>query len=208
MLYRETPEETAIAVEREWESWRSASDAISCRLVDVDFIPANAAYRDDLTSSASMKVACQLSLSEGIFSPLSFLNFAVRFATATGAEQLYWSPASTLSDVSKLSAGLAKAATGQALPVLNLLDLDFSDPMSISSRGLLPFAGREIRYSIASLGKVETVRRILRVAHDIMREGPYPEDCVVPGMETSENIEIKLSPDGATFDVKSVLPIN
>lgn len=208
LLFHENAKDIALRLDDAWKNWRSGLDAVECQLADTGIVPATVAWRDELTSIDQMKTAFALSVALDVLPALSILHFAARLGVATGAAQLYWSPAGTMSDATAFAAALKTHETGGLLPLLSLFDLDFSDPMAINTKGLWAFGGREIRYSLAALGKAEVIRRLLRVVQDIVTEGPYTEDCVVPGLDPSERIFISISNDGLIYDIQSVLPSN
>jgi hypothetical protein len=208
LLYREVTADVALRLDQEWKSWRSGMEIVECQLGGADIIPVKVAWRDDLTSSEDMQTVITLSVASTLLPALSFLHFASRLGVTTGAAQLYWSPAGTMSDVKALAAGMEHQANGGLLPLLSLCDLDSSDPLSISTIGLSAFGGREIQYSLAALGKAEAIRRVLRLVQSIVVDGPFYENCEFPGLDPSEQIHISLSEDGLRYDIRSAFPSN
>lgn len=148
------------------------------------------AYPDDGCALACVSVS--ETAKDRILHSRELFKMAVLLIDLTGAEQLYWSPAGLWSDARQFRAAVAEMLVSGMPPVLHLIDFRPDDATAaLRSRGLAHFAGQELALRDGGgLDHKELVRRLARLAIDIMINGPVRAPREFPGMTASERIRV------------------
>lgn len=122
-------------------------------------------------------------------------KIAVLLIDATGADQLYWSPAGLWSDARQFRAAVAEMLISGMPPVLHLIAFR-PDPASaaLRSHGLAYFAGQELEVRDGgNLAQKDVVRRLARLAIDIMINGAIRAPRDFPGLTSDERVRVEPS---------------
>lgn len=114
------------------------------------------------------------------------------------ASHVFWSPARLWSDAPQFRASIAEMLKSGMPPVLHLVAFrqqDAGDGAFVRTRGLAMFGGQELEARIPSGWTVaEMVKRLARLALDIILHGPVPERRLLRGLDAGE--WVSLSPQG------------
>ena len=127
-----------------------------------------------------------------------------------GADHLFWSPARLWSDARAFREALTEMRASGMPPVLHLVAFrrrDASDGELVATRGLAAFAGQELEAPVPpGWGMAAMVRRLARLALDLMLNGPIVRAQEVPGLESGEWVAMtpQAGEDGAPDRVRVV----
>jgi hypothetical protein len=123
-----------------------------------------------------------------------FFKMMVLLIDLFDASHIFWSPARLWSDAPQFRASIAEMLASGMPPVLHLVAFrrkDIGDGASIGTRGLALFSGQELEARIPGGWTVaEMVRRLSRLALDMMLNGPIQYARTMRGLEAGEWIEI------------------
>jgi len=123
-----------------------------------------------------------------------FFKMMVLLIDLFDASHIFWSPARLWSDAPQFRTSIAEMLASGMPPVLHLVAFrrrDVGDGASIGTRGLALFAGQELEARIPGGWTVaEMVRRLSRLALDMMLNGPVEYARTMRGLEAGEWIEI------------------
>jgi len=125
-----------------------------------------------------------------------------------GASHIFWSPARLWSGAPEFRASIAEMLMSGMPPVLHLVAFrqrDMGDGTIVRTRGLSLFGGQELEAGMPFGWTVaETVKRLARLALDIMLNGPVGEPRRLRGLDAGE--WVSLSPQyGARAPHSTVL---
>ena len=131
-----------------------------------------------------------------------FFKMMVLLIDLFDASHLFWSPARLWSDASQFRASIAEMLASGMPPVLHLVAFRRRDGAGgaeeIGTRGLALFAGQELEAQIPEGWTVaDMVRRLSRLALDMMLNGPLNGARTMRGLESGEWIDLSLSPGGS-----------
>ena len=118
------------------------------------------------------------------------LTAAVKIGQMTEAFAVMWLPANTLSGFEYFARVVDEYRQGGVFPVLALVNFKKAADGSISSTGLEWLAGQELVVAPSDLSDSESMRRILRVAHDLAVGGSITSAHELPGLEDDEYITL------------------
>ena len=114
------------------------------------------------------------------------------------ASHLFWSPARLWSDAPQFRAAITEMLASGMPPVLHLVAFRRREGpagASMGTRGLALFAGQELEARIPDGWTVaEMVRRLSRLALDMMLNGPVKRARSMRGLESGEWIDLSPSP--------------
>lgn len=162
------------------------------------FIPERDPGRDDASASSTEQPTRMR----------EFFKMMVLLIDLFDASHIFWSPARLWSDAPQFRASIAEMLASGMPPVLHLVAFrrkDVGDGASIGTRGLALFAGQELEARIPGGWTVaEMVRRLSRLALDMMLNGPVQYARTMRGLEAGEWIEI-LPPLGNTGQRSTVV---
>ena len=106
------------------------------------------------------------------------------------AHQLFWSPARLWSDAAQFRGAIAEMQVSGMPPVLHLIAFRHRDgggDERVATRGLAAFAGQELEAAIpAGWDMAAMVKRLARLALDIMVNGPLTRAQQAPGLNSGE----------------------
>ena len=123
-----------------------------------------------------------------------FFKMMVLLIDLFDASHIFWSPARLWSDAPQFRASIAEMLASGMPPVLHLVAFrrqETGDGPSIATRGLEVFAGQELEARIPGGWTVaEMVRRLSRLALDMMLNGPVPHARTMRGLEAGEWIDL------------------
>ncbi len=117
-----------------------------------------------------------------------------------GASHLFWSPARLWSDAAAFRQAVAEMEASGMPPVLHLVAFrrrDTAGAATVATRGLAVFAGQEVEAEIPpGWDMAAMVRRLARLALDIMLHGPIRRAQQAPGLEAGEWVAMTPRPGG------------
>jgi len=130
-----------------------------------------------------------------------FFKMMVLLIDLFDASHIFWSPARLWSDAPQFRASIAEMLASGMPPVLHLVAFrrkDLGDGAAMGTRGLALFAGQELEARVpGGWTAAEMVRRLSRLALDMMLNGPIREARTMRGLEAGEWIDLLPPPDGA-----------
>lgn len=123
-----------------------------------------------------------------------FFKLMVLLIDLFDASHIFWSPARLWSDAPQFRASIAEMLASGMPPVLHLVAFrrrEIDGGASMGTRGLMLFAGQELEARIPGGWTVaEMVRRLSRLALDMMLNGPVHHARTMRGMEAGEWIDL------------------
>ena len=123
-----------------------------------------------------------------------FFKMMVLLIDLFDASHIFWSPARLWSDAPQFRASIAEMLASGMPPVLHLVAFrrqETDDGASIGTRGLAVFAGQELEARIPGGWTVaEMVRRLSRLALDMMLNGQVRHARTMRGLEAGEWIDV------------------
>lgn len=129
-----------------------------------------------------------------------FFKMMVLLIDLFDASHIFWSPARLWSDAQQFRASVAEMLASGMPPVLHLIAFrrrDTGDGASMATRGLALFAGQELEARIPRGWTVaEMVRRLSRLALDMMLNGPVLGRRTMRGLGAGEWIGLSPRPIG------------
>lgn len=125
------------------------------------------------------------------------------------ADQLFWSPAQLWSPASEFRSAVDEMLTSGMPPVLHIIAFPTDNEGRLSTRGLAYFCGQEL--SLTDAGGHDPagqLRRLARLAIDMMTNGPITAARQFPGMVAGEAIVISelAERDGAKLLGVEIVP--
>lgn len=127
-----------------------------------------------------------------------FFKMMVLLIDLFDASHIFWSPARLWSDASQFRASIAEMLKSGMPPVLHLVAFrqrDTGEGAVVRTRGLALFGGQEFEAPIPTGWTVaEMVKRLARLALDVILHGPVPEYRRLRGLGAGE--WVSLSPQG------------
>lgn len=130
-----------------------------------------------------------------------FFKMMVLLIDLFDASHIFWSPARLWSDAPQFRASIAEMLASGMPPVLHLVAFrrkDLGDGAAMGTRGLALFSGQELEARVpGGWTAAEMVRRLSRLALDMMLNGPVREARTMRGLEAGEWIDLLPPPDGA-----------
>lgn len=116
------------------------------------------------------------------------------------ASHIFWSPALLWSDAPQFRASIAEMLTSGMPPVLHLVAFrrrDGEAGETVGTRGLALFAGQELEARIPVGWTVaEVVKRLARLALDMILNGPFESDQDMDGLLPGERVRLSRAVDG------------
>ena len=123
-----------------------------------------------------------------------YFNVMLLLIDLFDASHLFWSPAHLWSDAPQFRASVAEMLTSGMPPVLHLVAFrrhDSQDSEAVGTRGLTWFAGQELEAAIpAGWTVAEMVKRLARLAVDMMLHGRFSGNRDLQGLEPGETIRL------------------
>ena len=119
-----------------------------------------------------------------------FLTMMVLLIDLFGADHLFWSPARLWSDARAFREALAEMRASGMPPVLHLVAFrrrGGDEGEAVATRGLAAFAGQELEAPVPpGWDMAAMVRRLARIAIDLILNGPIAWAQEVPGLASGE----------------------
>lgn len=116
------------------------------------------------------------------------------------ASHIFWSPALLWSDAPQFRASVAEMLTSGMPPVLHLVAFrrrEGEEGETVGTRGLALFAGQELEARIpAGWTVAEMVKRLARLALDMMLNGPFEGDQDIGGLLPGERVRLSQAAGG------------
>jgi hypothetical protein len=123
-----------------------------------------------------------------------FFKMLVLLIDLFDASHIFWSPARLWSDAQQFRSSIAEMLASGMPPVLHLVAFRRREDRagaSMGTRGLAVFAGQELEARIPIGWTVaEMVRRLSRLALDMMLNGPVRHERTMRGLEAGEWIDL------------------
>lgn len=128
-----------------------------------------------------------------------FFKMMVLLIDLIDASHIFWSPARLWSDAQQFRASVAEMLASGMPPVLHLVAFRRREGedggATLGTRGLAIFSGQELEARIPRGWTVaEMVRRLSRLALDIMLHGPIRDAATMRGLGPSEWVELSPGP--------------
>jgi hypothetical protein len=130
------------------------------------------------------------------------LSEAAAFGSYLGAAAMYWKPAKIVSGFGFFNKSLADFEKGGAFPILSTVHFEIGAADIVRTSGLAWFCGQEFEFHYTDLTVAKAMRRCVRLAHDMILNGPFVRIETVPGLERDEILEISPSDDLSLVRVK------
>lgn len=145
-----------------------------------------------------------MSLSEGtptepVTSARQLFKVAVLLADMLGAQHLFWSPARLWSEATAFRLAVSEMLDSGMPPLLHLIAFRRGDTQeaSLETHGLSHFCGQELRLVVAEgLDRAEQVRRLARLALDMMLHGPVLAPRRFAGLVPDEWLDVHAADGG------------
>jgi hypothetical protein len=109
---------------------------------------------------------------------------------------IQWRPARLWSPAPEMTLAIEKYLNGGPMPVLHIVGFSRTGKGAsarIATRGLRTFTGQELSANAGHLGPAETVRRIARLAIDMIDYGPVVRSETIDGLMPGERIALSPS---------------
>ena len=120
-------------------------------------------------------------------------HVASLIGAAVDATAIFWPPANLWSNAAELPHAVAAMEGGGMPPILHFVRFSAPEPGEMMTEGLAWLAGRELAATMpVTMSTADGVRRLARLAIDIMLNGPMAGDMVIAGLERGERIDIQL----------------
>lgn len=133
-----------------------------------------------------------------------FFKMAVLLIDLFGASHIFWSPARLWSDAPQFRGAVAEMLISGMPPVLHLVAFrrsEGADADIVRTRGLALFGGQELESRMPPGWTVaEMVKRLARLALDIIVHGPAAETRHLRGLGPGERVSMTPDPGGAGRD--------
>ncbi len=131
-----------------------------------------------------------------------FLKLAVLVMDAAGASHIFWSPARLWTSASLFRAAIAEMLTSGLPPVMHLVAFCRVDDAAgdlVTTRGLGYFAGQELAAPLLpEMAMSWAVRRLARLAVDMILHGPVHHRRRVAGLMAGEYLWLEPGASGAS----------
>lgn len=146
-------------------------------------------------------VPLNLSTGDRVSCGRELFKLAVLLIDLCSADQIYWSPAGLWSDARQFQAAVTEMLTSGMPPVLHVVAFHpATNGTGVQTQGLAHFAGQElVATEAAGLDRAGLLRRVARLAIDIMINGAVQAPRSFPGLVEGERIRMR--PDGGTVYV-------
>lgn len=123
-----------------------------------------------------------------------FSKMLVLLVDLFAASHVFWSPAQLWSDAAQFRAAVAEMLASGMPPVLHLIAFrrrTLGDGEWIGTRGLAIFAGQELEARVpAGWTTADMIKRLARVALDVMLNGPVREAVQAQGLGRGERMAL------------------
>jgi hypothetical protein len=120
----------------------------------------------------------------------------LRITELMAPSHIWWLPAGIVTTCTYFTENLAAYLfAGDAFPVLACVNFKKTDKGIISSHGLKWFCGQELECHSGRLPAKESMRRIARLAHHMVTQGPILLDRCIDGLEDGEQYRLSVDPD-------------
>lgn len=120
-------------------------------------------------------------------------HVASLIGAAVDAAAIYWPPAKLWSDAAELPRAVAAMGGSGMPPILHFVRFCAPGPGEMQTEGLGWLTGHELAATLpAAMTGGEGVRRLARLAIDLMLNGPMAGDMVIAGLARGEQIHIRL----------------
>ncbi|NJS13967.1 MAG: hypothetical protein HC788_04285 [Sphingopyxis sp.] len=130
-----------------------------------------------------------------IIASREFFKLAVLLIDLMGADQLFWSPARLWSDAGAFRAAVVEMLDSGMPPLLHLMAFQDMPGGGMATRGLAFFSKQELHLMGGNgLERKDAVRRLARLALDIMVHGPIVAQRRFPGLVEGEHLRLVQPP--------------
>ncbi|KTE38060.1 MULTISPECIES: hypothetical protein [unclassified Sphingopyxis] len=123
-----------------------------------------------------------------------YLKLLVLLIDAFDAAQIFWSPARLWTGAPQFRGAIAEMQASGMPPVLHLVAFRRRDDAAgerVATRGLVAFAGQELEARIPpGWDMAAMVKRLARLALDMMLNGPVARAQQAPGLERGETVAL------------------
>lgn len=132
----------------------------------------------------------------------------LRITELMAPSHIWWLPAGIVTSCTYFTENLAAYLfCEEAFPVLAFINFKETDKGVISSRGLNWFCGQELECHPGHLSAKESMRRIARLAHHMMTQGPILLDTHIDGLEVGEKYTLSVDPDESKVIMSQMSPL-
>ncbi len=130
------------------------------------------------------------------------LNLGADICADLPANLVHWMPAELTSGPEFFLEAMREYGNGGAFPALPLVRFEESEGGAILTKGLHWFARQEVRFETEKLDEAAAVKRMVRILHDIVHNGPIAEAMQVAGLEAEEELRLLPKADGSLVEVQ------
>ena len=117
---------------------------------------------------------------------------------------VHWWPSELANGPAFFGEAVRDYANGGAFPALSLVRFEKSGASTITTNGLDWFVRQEIAFDTAGLDEASVVKRLVRLLHDIVENGPLMDEMLVDGLQAGERLQLLPSDDGHLVYAKLV----
>jgi hypothetical protein len=189
---------------------RAASSVVAAATAD-DVTISTAGAVDFGTPGTTATLLCHPRWRDGVdrvAASRELLKITVLLADAMAATTIFWSPAGLWSEAQTFRQAIAEMLSSGMPPLMHLLAFDHRPDGVTITRGLRFFAGQELQLLPGSgLDRRESIRRLARLALDIMIHGAITGPRSFPGLVDGERIRVgpATGADGAAVLIVTVI---
>lgn len=131
------------------------------------------------------------------------LRAGVTLGKATGAVTVYWEPAGTVSSLDYFGEAVDGYAEGGPFPALAVVRF-MVDSQNVQTVGLDWFSGQEVQFARKGLTQTESIKRLVRIVHDVAVNGAVKDRQTVAGMKEGEAFSLEPSASLGTLVVSPI----
>lgn len=121
----------------------------------------------------------------------ALLGIAQKIGDSSNAVAAIWNPARVVSGFEYFQQAVAEYLGGGAFPVLALVNFKSVSGGVIATTGLATLCGQELSIQCGQMDESDTMRRVVRVVHDMATNGPVIDHVRLDGLEHGETLTLE-----------------
>ena len=131
----------------------------------------------------------------------SFLAEVLHIGQTLGAAGVFWRPSLTVTGFFQFEKSVESFIDGGPFPALSFVQFIPQDNGGIYTKGLGQFCGQNMIFEPSRMPEIECVRRMVRITHDMVTNGPYCASQVINGLVDGEVIELSPVQNGKFVEI-------